>query len=97
MNKKIILSLSLLSISSLFLASCHKPYSISTFDCPITFDDSKKALSDDFIDLLDEFGLYSFETRPGYWFSDRLTGEKKWIQKAPGPVYISKIPFDKEV
>ena len=42
MNKKIILSLSLLSISSLFLASCHKPYSISTFDCPITFDDSKE-------------------------------------------------------
>lgn len=58
---------------------------------------SKEALNDDYIDLLDEFGLYSFETRPGYWFSDRLTGEKKWIEKAPGPVYISKIPFDKEV
>ena len=58
---------------------------------------SKKAFSDDFIDLVNEFGLYSFQEPPGYWFIDRHTGEKKWIQNAPGPIYISKIPFDKEV
>lgn len=58
---------------------------------------NKEAFNDDFIDLVNEFGLYSSQKRPGYWFIDELTGEKKWIQKAPGPIYISKIPFDMEV
>lgn len=57
---------------------------------------SREPLNDDFIDLINEFGLYSLETRPGYWFINELTGEKEWVEKAPGPIYISKIPFDEE-